>query len=230
MGHPQAVLVVVAVLVLIASSFAFVRESSAQDRAPEDRETPQASERGDGQRAQGMSAMRRRRRRQPDASQLIAEAIAPIDEMIRRNGFAFRASHFAEDCRDWSPAGYAYHQAHAARFAFAIEAAGGRVSEYCLCAARGPDGECGLYVSVCNHHVEDVPHEGGGVRHQIVIDDIRLVKPGALSLKLRAELMDELSQGNFLGAYRGHVRAHPDGTPEDAVIRPWLHTGGTEEN
>ena len=240
MGHPQACLAVLAVLALLSIPPALVRQSWAQDGGPEDHERPEvaapgrrgpsaAGEQGAGTRGEGAAPQRRRRRRQPDAGRLVADALAPIDEMIRENGFAFRASHFAEDCRDWPESGYAYYQAHAGRFAFAIEAAGGRASEYCLCAARGPDGECALYVSVCEYRVVDEPREGGGVWHRIVIDRIRLVKPGALSLKLRAEMLDEVSQGNFLRAYRTHVREHPDATPEDAIIRPWLHTGGTEE-
>jgi hypothetical protein len=232
MGHPQACLVVLSVLAVLAISAVLARISWAQDRGPGGADRPEAAAEGGraaGAPAEGAAPRRRRRFRQPDAGRLIADAIAPIDEMIRQNGFAFRASHFAEDCRDWPASGCAYYQAHAGRFAFAIEAAGGRATEYCLCAARGPDGVCALYVSVCEYGVVDEPREGGGVLHRIVIDQIRLVKPDALSLKLRAEMMDELSQGNFLGAYRAHVREHPDGTPPDAVIRPWMGTGGTEE-
>ncbi len=234
MSHPGVCIAVVAVLALLAIAPAAVRPLGAQVTGPGDRERPKAAAEGRpgppvaGEQGAG-TQRRRRRRRQPDAGRLIADAIAPIDEMIRENGFAFRASHFAEDCQDWPESGYAYHQAHAGRFAFAIEAAGGRASEYCLCAARGPDGECGLYVSVCEYRVVDEPREGGGVRHRIVIDRIRLVKPDALSLKLRAEILDELSQGNFLRAYRTHIREHPDGTPEDAIIRPWMNSGGTED-
>jgi hypothetical protein len=169
-----------------------------------------------------------RRRRQPDAGRLIADALAPVNEMIRENGFAFRASHFAVDCRDWPASGDGYYQAHVGRFAFAVEAAGSRASEYCLCAARGPDGECGLCVSVCEYRVVDEAREGG-VRHRIVIDGIRLVKPEALSLKLRAQVLDEVAGGNFLRAYEAHLREHPEGTPPDAVIRPWMATGGAEE-
>ena len=240
MGRPRACVAVASVLALLAIPPAAVRRLEAQAGGPGGRERPEAAaprrpgapaagEEGAGPRSEGAGTQRRRRRRrQPDASKLIADAIAPIDEMIRENGFAFRASHFAEDCRDWPESGYAYYQAHAGRFAFAIEAAGGRASEYCLCAARGPEGDCGLYVSICEYRVVDEPREGGGVVHRVVIDRIRLVRPDALSLKLRAEILDELSQGNFLRAYRTHIREHPEGTPEDAIIRPWLPSGGAE--
>ena len=236
MSDPGVCIAVVAVLALLAISSAAVRPLEAQVGGQGERERPEVAaegrsggDQGAGTRSEGAAPQRRRRRRQPDAGRLIADALAPINEMIRENGFAFRASHFAEDCRDCPASGYAYYQAHAGRFAFAIEAAGGRASEYCLCAARGPDGDCGLYVSVCEYRVVDEPREGGGIRHRIVIDRIRLVKPNALSLKLRAEMLDEVSNGNFLRAYRTHVREHPDGTPEDASIRPWMHSGGTED-
>ncbi len=168
----------------------------------------------------------RRRRRRQDAGSLIAEALAPVDEMIQENGVSFRASHFAEDCRDWPAGAYAYRQAHASRFAFALEVADGKLSEYSLCAARGPDGVHGLYVSVCESHTEDEPQEGGGVIHRVVIDRIYLVKPNALSLTLRAQMLDEVSQGNFMRAYRNHMQEYPEGAPEDTIIRPWLPSGG----
>lgn len=239
MSRPRACVAVVTVLALLATPRAVVRPLAAQVGGPGGRERPEAAapgrpgppaagEEGAGPGGEGAATQRGRRFRQPDAGQLVADAIAPIDEMIRENGFAFRASHFAEDCRDWPESGYAYYQAHAGRFAFAIEAAGGGASEYAVCAARGPEGDCGLYISVCESRVVDEPREGGGVVHRVVIDRIRLVRPDVLSLKLRAEMMDELSQGNFLGAYRTHIRQHPEGTPEDAIIRPWLPSGGAE--
>ncbi len=177
-------------------------------------------------RGEDASARRRQWRRRPDAGDLTAEALAPVDEMIRDNGCSFRASHFAEDCRDWPAGAYAYYQAHASRFAFALEVADGRLAEYCLCAARGPDGVHGLYVSVCESHAEDESRDGGGVTHKVVIDRIYLVKPDALSLALRAQMLDELSQGNFLQAYSRHVEEHPQGAPEETVVRPWLPSGG----
>ena len=145
--------------------------------------------------------------------------------MIRESGVSFRASHYAEDCRDWPARGYAYYQAHAGRFAFALEVADGRLSEYSLCAACGPDGVHGLYVSVCESHVEDEPREDGGVTHRVVLDRLFLVRPNALSLALRAQMLDELSQGHFLPAYRAHVEEHPEGAPEDPVLRYWLPKG-----
>jgi hypothetical protein len=158
-----------------------------------------------------------------DTGHLIAKAIAPIDDAIRQIGVSFRASHFAEDCRDWNPEGYGIHQAHASRFVFAIEATDGNVSEYCLCAARGPDGRHGLYVSVCEYRVVSEQREnedgGAGVVHRAVIDRIYLVKPNALSLALRAQILDELSQGHFLKAYEEHVRQN---LPDGAVFRYWL--------
>ncbi|MCK4283406.1 MAG: hypothetical protein KAX44_03740 [Candidatus Brocadiae bacterium] len=177
-------------------------------------------------RSEREGAGRRRWRRRQDAGDLIAEALAPVDEMIQENGVSFRASHFAEDCGDWPAGAYAYRQGHASRFAFALEAADGTLSEYCLCAARGPDGVHGLYVSVCESHTEDEPQEGGGVIHRVVIDRIYLVKPNALSLALRAQMLDEVSQGNFMRAYRRHMEEYPEGAPEDTVVRPWLPSGG----
>jgi len=162
-----------------------------------------------------------------DAGDLIEKAIAPIDEAIREIGISFRASHFAEDCRDWNPEGYALYQAHASRFVFAIEATSGNVSEYCLCAARGLDGRHGLYVSVCEYHVESQQQRNvdgsAGLVHRAVIDRIYLVKPNALSLALRAQMLDELTQGHFLKAYGEHVRSHG---ADGAVFRPWMPGGG----
>ena len=166
------------------------------------------------------------RRLKDNAGGLIAEAIAPVDEAIREIGVSFRASHYAEDCRDWDPDGYGYYQAHAGRFVFAIEVAEGNVSEYCLCAAQGPDGNHGLYVSVCDYHVEDEERKAEGgeteVIHRAVIDRIYLVRPETLSLSLRAQMLDELSQGNFLRAYRHYVEQGPEERPEDGVFRYWL--------
>jgi hypothetical protein len=162
-----------------------------------------------------------------DAGGMIADATKPIDEAIREIGVALRASHFAEDCRDWDPEGYGLYQAHASRFVFAIEAADGRCSEYSLCAARGPDGRCGLYVSVCEYHVVDEEREKAdgstALVHRAEIDRIYAVRPETLSLALRAQMLDELQQGHFLRAYREHVEA---GGPDGAVLRPWFPQRG----
>jgi len=160
-----------------------------------------------------------------DAGGLIADAIAPVDEAIRALGIPYRSSHFAEDCRDWNPNAYAYYQAHASRFVFAIEAAEGRTTEYSLCAAAGPDGQCGLYVSVCESHTETEPApEGSGweVVHRVVIDRTYLAKPQELSLALRAQMLDELHQGNFLRAYRRHVERVREGEADEDMNRYWL--------
>lgn len=171
----------------------------------------------------------RRPRLRQDTGDLVAEALVPIDDMIRENGVSFRASHFAEDCRDWDPEGNGYYQGHASRFVFAIEAADGRVSEYALCAAAGPEGQHGLYVSVCEYHAVTEQREGKDgrpkVSHGVVIDRIYLVKPDALSLALRAQMLDELSQGNFMRAYQQYVRQSREGQAGDSVIRPWLQRG-----
>jgi hypothetical protein len=165
-----------------------------------------------------------------DVGSLVAKAIAPVEDVIREIGVPFRASHFAEDCRDWDPQGYGYYQGHASRFAFALEATDGRLSEYALCAAPGPDGQCGLYVSVCESHVVDEQREGRDgkpqVVHRVEVDRVSLVKPSSLSLALRAQLLDELHQGNFLRAYRQHVEEHAKGAPEEAVFRYWLPKHG----
>jgi hypothetical protein len=173
-------------------------------------------------------ALSRLRRLPEDAGGLVANAIAPIDDVIREIGVSFRSSHYAEDCRDWHPQGYGYYQAHASRFVFAIEATNGNVSEYSLCAARSPDGQHGLYVSVCEYRALSAQRENkdgsAGVFHRIVIDRIYLVKPNTLSLALRAQMLDELRQGNFIRAYEEHVRQNRASLPDDAVIRPWLPT------
>ncbi len=180
--------------------------------------------------AESTTPARRRWRRRQDAGDLIAEAIVPTDEMIRENGLAFRSSHFAEDCQDWAADGYPYYQGHASRFVFAIEATGGICNEYSLCAAEGPDGQYGLYVSVCEYRFVTEQREGkdGKARpyHRVVIDRVYLVKPDTLSLALRAQILDELSQGNFMGAYRRYVREHQAGEAVEPVSRPWLQAGG----
>jgi hypothetical protein len=172
-----------------------------------------------------IEALSRLRPRVPDGGRLIAQAIEPVDEVIRDIGISFRASHFAEDCRDWNPEGYAVYQAHASRFVFAIEATNGNVSEYCLCAARGPDGNCGLYVSVCEYRVVDQQRKNKGghpeVVHRVVMDRVYTVKPNTLSIALRAQMLDELNQGNFIRAYEEHVRQNG---PDGGVHRYWLPT------
>lgn len=158
-----------------------------------------------------------------DAGRLIAKTVEPIDDAIRRLGVSLRASHFAEDCRDWDPDAYGVLQAHASRFVFALEATNGRCSEYSLCAATGPDGEHGLWVSVCEYHVVEVERtrKDGAVEtlQKAEIDRVYLVRPNTLSLELRALLLDELNQGHFLKAYKEHVEA---GGPDGAVLRPWF--------
>lgn len=162
--------------------------------------------------------------RYKDAGAMLAEALAPLDEAIRELDVPFRASHYAEDCQDWDPPDGGSQQAHASRFVFAIESAGGTTSEYCLCAARGPDGRCGLYVSVCDSRdvAEPPAKPGGRPVHRVVIDRIFVTKPETLSLWLRAQIMDELSQGHFLRAYREYVEQTPNPPPEGGLHRPWL--------
>ncbi len=63
---------------------------------------------------------------------------------------------------------------------------------------------------------------GWDVVHRVVVDRICLVKPDELSLALRAQMLDELHQGNFLRSYRKHVEARQDGRPSDPVHRAWL--------
>jgi len=161
-----------------------------------------------------------------DTGAMLTRLLAPLDEAIRELDVPFRASHFAEDCRDWPQEGSGCYQAHASRFVFAIEAAGGRVTEYSLCAARGPDGRCGLYVSVCDYHrvTEQREREDGTVESvdRIVIDDIRTVRPESLSLAVRAQMLDELSQGHFLRAYRAYLQEHGRDNREGVVIRYWM--------
>lgn len=160
-----------------------------------------------------------------DTGGLIAEAIAPVDEAIRTLGIPYRSAHFAEDCRDWNPNAYAYYQAHASRFVFALEAAEQKVNEYSLCAAEGPDGQCGLYVSICESHTETDPApegSGWGVIHRVVIDRVYLARPSDLSLSLQAQMLDELHQGNFLRAYRQHVERVREGQADEPMNRYWL--------
>jgi hypothetical protein len=159
-----------------------------------------------------------------DAGGMIAKAIKPIDEAIRQIGISLRASHFAEDCRDWDPAGYGVLQAHASRFVFAIEASDGTCTEYCLCAARGPDGQHGLYVSVCEYNIVETERDGKPYQ-RAEIDRIYQVRPAVLSLELRALMLDELNQGHFLKAYKEHVEA---GGEDGAVVRYWFPKKASE--
>lgn len=172
------------------------------------------------------NALSRLHRLSDDTGSLVAKAIAPIEEAVREIGITYRASHYAEDCRDWDPDAYAAYQAHASRFVFAIEVADGNMSEYCLCVARDPDGRCGLYVSVCESHVETEQRKAadGSTKpyHRVVMDRVYTVRPGVLSIALRAQMLDELNQGNFLGAYRHHVESHG---PDGGVNRYWMPGG-----
>ena len=156
-----------------------------------------------------------------DTGRLVAQALEPVDEAIREIDIPFRSSHFAEDCRDWHPPEKGRHRAHASRFAFCIESTGNRATEYSLCAARGPDGQCGLYVSVCEYHEEG---ERGTADPLVVVDRVFLTIPEKLSLWARVQMLDELSQGNFIKAYEEYIRQDGDRTPADGVMRPWLPT------
>ncbi len=158
-----------------------------------------------------------------DTGRMVAGALAPVDEAIREIDIQFRASHFAEDCRDWHPPEGGRHRAHASRFVFAIESTGDRATEYSLCAARGPDGHCGLYVSVCEYHQVTEPGEAAP---RIVIDRIYLTKPETLSLWLRVQMLDELTQGHFPKAYEAYARQDGDRTPADGIMRHWLPKRG----
>jgi hypothetical protein len=154
-----------------------------------------------------------------DAGRMVAAALEPLEEAIREIDVPFRASHYAEDCRDWGNPEHATRQAHAGRFAFAVECTGDRATEYCLCSARGEDGQCGLYVSVCEYHEEPGSPDAGP---RTVIDRIYLTRPETLSLWLRVQILDELSQGNFLRTYRAYLDENPDPPPEGGVCRYWL--------
>lgn len=154
-----------------------------------------------------------------DAGRMVAEALRPLEEAIREIDVPFRASHYAEDCRDWPSSASAARLAHAGRFVFAIECTGSRSTEYCLCAARGEDGHCGLYVSVCEYHEEP---GAGDADPRVVLDRIYLMRPETLSLWLRVQMLDELSQGNFLRTYRAYLDETPDPPPEGGVCRYWL--------
>jgi hypothetical protein len=176
----------------------------------------------DGQMTDILSRLRRLDR---DTGDLVADAIEPIDQILAEIGVTFRASHFAEDCRDWSGEAACY-QAHASRFVFAIEATEGRATEYSLCAAPGPDGRHGLYVSVCEYHTEGEHTEDadGTVlsEPQVVIDGIYTVRPESLSLDLRSQMLDELEQGHFLRALADLIREHDGKPPAEAMNRYWL--------
>ncbi len=177
---------------------------------------------------EGSDALSRLKGRFEDGSMMVARALAPLDEAIREIDVPFRASHYAEDCLDWNPPEAGSPQAHASRFVFALESTGDRTVEYCLCAARGPDGQCGLYVSVCeSHDVTEPPADGEGQPvHRVVIDRIYLTRPETLSLWLRVQILDELSQGHFRKAYRAYVEQTPDPPPEGGLHRHWLPTRG----
>ncbi|KPK63507.1 MAG: hypothetical protein AMK73_05050 [Planctomycetes bacterium SM23_32] len=68
------------------------------------------------------------------------------------------------------------------------------------------------------------PGAGGDRRpvHRIVIDRIYTVRPETLSLALRVQMLDELSQGHFLRAYRSYVEQTPSPPREGGLHRPWL--------
>jgi hypothetical protein len=169
-------------------------------------------------------ALSRLKVRYEDTGAMLAKALAPLDEAIRAIDVPFRASHYAEDCQDWQPPEGGPQQAHASRFVFALESVGGVTTEYSLCAARGEDGACGLYVSICESRDEATPpaEPDGQPVHRVVIDRIYVTKPETLSLWLRAQIMDELSQGHFLRAYREYVEQTPDPPAEGGLNRYWL--------
>ena len=80
-------------------------------------------------------------------------------------------------------------------------------AEYALCAARGPDREYGLYVSVCDYreYQEDYEDQDGNDRVRPAIEfETHLVRPDDLPLPLRVRILDVLDR--FVKVYESHVQ------------------------
>ena len=144
----------------------------------------------------------------PQAGDRIAEAIAPVDAAIRKIGVSLNYCHYAESVREdirrrVDPGEY---YAHPYRFA-SDEDSAGRTTDYALCAARGPDRQCGLCVSACTYQEYDDEYEDtdGTIRTRPAITvETRLVEPAELPLPIRVRILDVLDR--FADAYEKHVR------------------------
>ncbi len=86
MGRPRTRLATLAILALLSVLPIALRRARAQVAGPADREPPAAAaegraagEQGAGTRSEGAATQPRRRLRVPDAGQLVADAIVPVD-------------------------------------------------------------------------------------------------------------------------------------------------------
>ena len=145
----------------------------------------------------------------PQAAERLAEACKPVDEAIRRIGVALNCYHLAENMK--SRLGQGFFDASDVEghpFAFALEEESGGAAEYALCAARGPNRDYGLYVSVCKHVQRDEEYENrnGDVKTKTVVEIVEksIVSPDSLPLGLRVRILNVLDA--FVKAYEEHVR------------------------
>jgi len=148
---------------------------------------------------------------QAAAGDLVSERVTPVDEAIRRIGVTgpdyWHRGEWLAHCRatgrklaevlaelpEGTPADHP--------FAFAQEStADGARLEYALCAARGRDRRCGLYVSVCTWRETAIPDLPGAV-----VESRKLVRPDEIPLPVRVNILNVLDE--FTDVYERHVRA-----------------------
>jgi hypothetical protein len=147
---------------------------------------------------------------QAAAGDLVSERVTPVDEAIRRIGVTGPDYwHRGEWLAHCHATGRALGQVLAELpegtpadhpFAFAQETtADGARLEYALCAARGRDRRCGLYVSVCSWRETSIPGLPGAV-----VQGRKLVRPDEIPLPVRVNILNVLDE--FTDVYERHVR------------------------
>lgn len=152
----------------------------------------------------------------PKAGEMVAQAIAPVDEAIKRIGVTLNYQHYAELLTDdRSPLLARQHP-----FTFATDQmANGEQAEWALCAARDRDGTCGLRVSVCKYFEcqKQVEIEGGDVEMQPeCIFGTDIIRPDEVPLPIRVRILNVLEA--FVACYEGQVREERKNLLNGSVI------------
>jgi len=142
----------------------------------------------------------------PKVGDRIAEKVAAVDAAISKIGVTLRYRHYAEDKREALAEGGT--SAYSGPFVLAHESTADGQVEFMLCAARGRDRKCGLYVSACTYteHDEEFEDRDGVMRSEpaVQIVSVDLLRPAEVPLPVRVKILGVLDK--FVEAYEKHVR------------------------
>ena len=149
-------------------------------------------------------------------SKHVTKMLTPIESAVAEIGETWKPAHYAEQLRDHEKA------AVVPPTQFAHETfTNGDESDYVLCAGRGPDRKCGLYVSICKYRVATVEDAAEEKSPEVVIRQQLLVPTSALPVPLRLKLLDVLDA--FAEGYEEHVRQ-----TRQSLLTDWVSAAAEE--